>query len=47
MFLKPDKQNKTDRKKLESSSHLVLFTTKNNTPPANGSTWEEPWSASC
>jgi len=32
MFLKPDKQNKTDRKKLESSSHLVLFTTKNNTP---------------
>lgn len=32
MFLKPDAQNKTDRKKLESSSHLVLFTTKNNTP---------------
>ena len=32
MFLKPDAQNKTDRKKLESSSHLVLFATKNNTP---------------
>jgi len=32
LFLKPDPQNKTDRKKLESSSHLVLFTTKNNTP---------------
>jgi len=32
MFLKPQAQNKTDRKKLESSSHLVLFTTKNNTP---------------
>jgi len=32
MFLKPNPQNKTDRKKLESSSHLVLFTTKNNTP---------------
>ena len=32
MFLKPNPQNKTDRRKLESSSHLVLFTTKNNTP---------------
>jgi hypothetical protein len=33
MFLKPKAQNKTDQKKLESSSHLVLFTTQNNTPP--------------
>ena len=32
MFLNPGTQNKTDRKKLESSSHLVLFTTQNNTP---------------
>jgi len=31
-FLKPKAQNKSDRKKVESSSHLVLFTTQNNTP---------------
>ncbi len=30
-YLKPNKQNKGDLKKIESSSHLVLFTTKNNT----------------
>lgn len=30
-FLKPDMQNKGDRKKIASSSHLVLFTTKHNT----------------
>lgn len=30
-FLKPDTQNKGDMKKLASSSHLVLFTTKHNT----------------
>lgn len=30
-FLKPDTQNKGDRKKIASSSHLVLFTTKHNT----------------
>lgn len=31
MFLKPDKQNKSDLKKIASSSHLVLYTLKNNT----------------
>ncbi|WP_018336067.1 Acg family FMN-binding oxidoreductase [Butyricimonas synergistica] len=31
-FLKPDKQNKSDREKIRSSSHLVLFTTQDNTP---------------
>lgn len=30
-YLKPDKQNKSDLKKIDSSSHLVLFTTKTNT----------------
>jgi hypothetical protein len=30
-FLKPDKQNASDRKKINSSSHLALLTTKNNT----------------
>jgi hypothetical protein len=30
-YLKPDKQNNTDLKKINSSSHLVLFTTKNDT----------------
>lgn len=30
-FLKPDTQNKSDKKKIASSSHLVLFTTKHNT----------------
>jgi hypothetical protein len=30
-FLKPDTQNKGDMKKIASSSHLVLFTTKHNT----------------
>lgn len=30
-FLKADKQNKGDMKKVDSSSHLVLFTTKHNT----------------
>ena len=30
-YLKPKKQNKTDLKKIQSSSHFVLFTTKNNT----------------
>lgn len=30
-FLKPSTQNKGDRKKIASSSHLVLFTTKHNT----------------
>lgn len=29
-YLKPGKQNKGDLKKIESSSHLVLFTTQNN-----------------
>lgn len=29
-FLKPNTQNKGDRKKIASSSHLVLFTTKHN-----------------
>ena len=32
MFLNPVAQNKTDQKSLESSSHLVLFTTEDNTP---------------
>ncbi len=31
-FLKPKAQNKSDSKKIASSSHLVLFTTCNNTP---------------
>jgi hypothetical protein len=30
-FLKPEKQNKSDVKRINTSSHLVLFTTKNNT----------------
>lgn len=30
-FLNAGVQNKSDRKKIESSSHLVLFTTRNNT----------------
>jgi hypothetical protein len=30
-YLKPKKQNESDLKKINSSSHLVLFTTKNNT----------------
>ena len=30
-FLKPKTQNKSDRKKINSSSHFVLFTTKENT----------------
>lgn len=30
-YLKPNKQNKGDLKKIDSSSHLVLFTTQNNT----------------
>ena len=30
-YLKPEKQNKGDLKKIDSSSHLVLFTIKNNT----------------
>ncbi|MDR2192606.1 MAG: hypothetical protein LBO62_07005 [Endomicrobium sp.] len=30
-YLKPDKQNKADLKKINSSSHFLLFTTKNNT----------------
>lgn len=29
-YLKPNKQNKSDLKKIDSSSHLVLFTSKNN-----------------
>ncbi len=32
MFLKPGKQNKTDLQKINSSSHLILITTENNTP---------------
>ncbi len=31
-FLKPDKQNKTDMQKINSSSHLVLFTVEHNNP---------------
>lgn len=31
-MLTPNTQNKSDRKKMDSSSHLVLFTTSNNTP---------------
>lgn len=31
LFLKPGKQNKSDLKKIASSSHFVLFTTKHNT----------------
>ncbi|MFV0470770.1 MAG: Acg family FMN-binding oxidoreductase [Paludibacteraceae bacterium] len=31
-FLNPKAQNKSERKKIESSSHLVLFTVKDNTP---------------
>lgn len=31
MFLKPNLQNKSDMKKINSSSHLVLFTTRTNT----------------
>ncbi len=31
-FLKPDKQNASDMQKIESSSHLVLFSTKENNP---------------
>jgi hypothetical protein len=30
-YLKPNKQNESDLKKINSSSHLVLFTTENNT----------------
>lgn len=30
-YLKPDKQNKGDLRKIDSSSHLILFTTQNNT----------------
>jgi hypothetical protein len=30
-YLRPNKQNESDLKKINSSSHLVLFTTKNNT----------------
>lgn len=30
-FLKPDKQNKSDQAKIASSSHLVVFTTQDNT----------------
>lgn len=30
-YLKPDKQNKSDLEKIESSSNLILFTTKDNT----------------
>lgn len=32
MFLKPGKQNKSDLEKINSSSHLILITTENNTP---------------
>jgi hypothetical protein len=32
-YLKPGKQNQSDLEKIDSSSHLVLFTTKNNTIP--------------
>lgn len=31
-FLKPKAQNKSEKEKINSSSHLVLFTTKENTP---------------
>ena len=31
-FLKPDKQNKTDMEKINSSSHMVLFSTEQNNP---------------
>lgn len=31
LFLKPNVQNKSDRKKIDSSSHFVLCTTQNNT----------------
>jgi hypothetical protein len=31
-FLKPEKQNKSDMKKINSSSHLVLFTVEQNNP---------------
>lgn len=31
-FLKPDKQNKSDLEKIDSSSHLVLFTIEQNDP---------------
>jgi hypothetical protein len=31
-FLNPSSQNKSDMEKINSSSHLVLFTTENNTP---------------
>jgi nitroreductase len=31
-FLKPKTQNKSEKRKIDSSSHLVLFTTKENTP---------------
>ena len=32
MAINTKAQNKADRKKIESASHLVLFTTANNTP---------------
>ncbi|PID60607.1 MAG: nitroreductase [Ignavibacteriae bacterium] len=31
LFLSPEKQNKSDIKKIESSSHFIVLTTKNNT----------------
>lgn len=31
LFLKPNVQNKSDRKKIGSSSHFVIYTTQNNT----------------
>lgn len=31
-FLQAEKQNRSDMKKVDSSSHLVLFTTRHNTP---------------
>lgn len=31
-FLKPKTQNRSDKEKINSSSHLVLFTTKGNSP---------------
>ena len=31
-FLKPEKQNKSDQQKIDSSSHFVLLTSNNNTP---------------
>ncbi len=34
MFLKPNVQNKSDLKKINSSSHLVMFTIRNNIPNA-------------